>query len=107
MGLGVASNSQSISVYLEGKTSYDLSSASASFMGDHWYINRIIVNPKTERGKGIGSRLLQKLIEEVIIQKGNKIIVTPGGYDMNREKQFNFYFKNGFSKKEDYLEMNL
>lgn len=43
--------------------------------------------------------------KNTIIQnsKIKKCIVTPGGYQDDKEKQFNFYIKNGFTKLTDEI----
>jgi len=96
---------ETLSVYWHGKTMFENGVAEASTMGDgFWNINRVLVNPKILRGKGIGSKLLQELIEKIRNADGKKIIVWPGGYDDNKKKQVNFYIKNGFKKyKEGYF----
>jgi ribosomal protein S18 acetylase RimI-like enzyme len=64
-----------------------------------WWIARALITPASERGKGYGSELLQKLIST--IKQNPKLdckflLVTPGGYEENTKQQFNFYKKNGF-----------
>lgn len=73
-----------------------LSIASADNMLDgRWWISRVNVQG-VERGKGIGSILLKKLVEEILFYGETNIIVAPGGYHEDSEKQYNFYRKNGF-----------
>lgn len=61
-----------------------------------WYISRVKVHD-LHQGRGIGSKLLKSLIEEIKAKNSSDfVIVTPGGYDGNTEKQFAFYKKNGF-----------
>ena len=40
--------------------------------------------------------LLKQLIKEVLLYGETNIIVAPGGYSENKDKQFNFYKKNNF-----------
>jgi len=97
----IISNEEVVEIFLPAKNSFNTSTASASFMGNHWFINRVLVNPQSDRGKGIGSKLLQVLIKEIKKQNNKKIIVTPGGYINNTKQQINFYVKNGFKKTGD------
>ena len=69
--------------------------------GKFWYVNRVLVDADY-RGKGVGSKMLQAAIKAVKEQGGNEIVVEPGGYDADPERQKNFYLRNGFVKKEDY-----
>ena len=78
----------------------------ASRMNDAvWYLNRAVIRAESDRGKGIGSQLLIELMKKLKEQPDcRRLIVTPGGYGMNPDKQFHFYLKNGFKKhKEGYL----
>lgn len=70
--------------------------AEASRMPEgYWYVNRVLVEPIGQRSKGLGSRLLQRLLVEVR-RFGGAVVVDPGGYGMNTARQRNFYRKNGF-----------
>lgn len=61
-----------------------------------WYISRVNVHHKL-RGKGIGTSILDKLIKAVMErQDRNDIVVTPGGYNEDPERQYQFYKKYGF-----------
>jgi len=73
-----------------------LSVASVDLVLDLWYVSRVMVREKY-RGTGIGTKMLKSLIVEIKSRpdKGN-IIVFPGGYDGDTEKQNAFYKKNGF-----------
>ena len=62
-----------------------------------WWINRILV-PEENRGQGLGSRLLQRLLSELKDKNAKAVIVAPGGYGSKPEDQFNFYRKNGFQQ---------
>jgi len=107
-GIKISSHPTCVNIYKYGY-GYSISSASASYIPgeDYWFINRVLVKPENERGKGIGSELLQLLIKEIKKHGGKKIIVTPGGYDNKTKKQFNFYRKNGFKKDIDCLSMTV
>lgn len=61
-----------------------------------WYISRVMVR-ENHRRKGIGSKMLNSIIEE-IKTRGEKcnIVVFPGGYGEDIKDQINFYEKNGF-----------
>ena len=76
-----------------------------SIMEYCWYVSRVIVK-EDQRGKGIGSKLLNMLIDEIKSRPGTgPIIVTPGGYNADAKKQMNFYKKNGFVKVKDNTGM--
>jgi GNAT superfamily N-acetyltransferase len=65
----------------------------------NWWISRAFVSPKF-RNQGVGSHIMKLAIDEVKKHKGKLILVTPGGYEGNTQRQFNFYAKNGFSIPE-------
>jgi hypothetical protein len=100
---------QSISVclYIPVKGQYPIMGVvSADLMNDHWWISRALVNPPKARSLGLGSKLIQKLLDELKSSPIKRIEVAPGGYESKTKKQFNFYIKNGFSYPElnaDYL----
>ena len=79
-----------------------LSIASADFLvdaeqlGTKWYVSRVNVTD-IHRGNGIGSMLLKMLIESIKMSKNkHDIVVCPGGYENDQDRQINFYKKNGF-----------
>lgn len=77
------------------------------FNDNNWYINRINI-PIEFRSNNIGSRLLH--IAKIIlinVYNCNSIYVTPGGYNMDRDKQFNFYIRNGFISYDDFENKEL
>jgi acetyltransferase (GNAT) family protein len=62
-----------------------------------WYVNRVLVSKKEDRGKGLGSYVLGLLIQTVRRTKDfSLLLVEPGGYDNNVKAQRAFYRKNGF-----------
>lgn len=69
------------------------------FEDDVWWVSRVLVYHKT-RGKGLGSRLLQRLVEEVRGYGAKAVVVAPGGYGANHNKQIRFYEKNGFKEMD-------
>ncbi|MGD9749419.1 MAG: GNAT family N-acetyltransferase [Acidimicrobiia bacterium] len=74
-------------------------------IGDDWLITRVLV--VGARGRGIGSQLLQAALQEAARLGAKRVIVAPGGYEGDTERQFNFYMKNGFkpcSEPEGALE---
>ncbi len=95
MKLHVSSEPQCVSV-----SCYDApirATASASLITDEdWFVNRVIVKPAAHRRNGLGGRLLERLKEEVAKRGAERLIVTPGGYDMALEDQVRFYEKRGF-----------
>lgn len=96
--LTIVSNESHISVVRRtGNINYSCAEADWMEAEQEWWVSRVLVNPPEKRGKGIGSMLLKRLVKEAR-KYGGKIVVAPGGYDMNPEQQFNFYEKNGFKK---------
>lgn len=93
----VVSSTQHITVVTHAEGSFRPSSASCDFhpVDGVWWISRVIVEPSEARGRGVGSALLQRLIEEVK-KYGGCLRVTPGGYAQDSGRQFRFYEKNGF-----------
>lgn len=73
-----------------------------------WWISRVNVQG-APKGQGVGSKLLQTIIENVLISGPAEIIVAPGGYEGNTKQQFKFYKKNGFinADKKGLLKYNL
>ena len=99
MNLIVNKTFQSISVgvMLDGK----LSVANAdNLMDGRWWISRVNVQDNL-RGLGIGSTLLNRMIKEILTYGETDIIVAPGGYNQDTNKQFHFYEKNGFVKTNE------
>lgn len=77
-----------------------LSTASAdNLMDGKWWISR--VNVQGTRGNGTGSRLLKTLVDEILKYGKTEIIVAPGGYAEDEEKQFRFYKKNNFVETDE------
>lgn len=75
-----------------------------------WWVARAIIQPISKRGNGIGSKMFDLLKEELLKEKCNtKIIVAPGGYGLDQDRQIKFYLKNGFKKNniEEYYELLL
>lgn len=101
MKINAITSDDTVTVFRTSENSNHSSTASANFVGNYWFINRVLVNPKSHRGQGIGSQLLQTLIKEIKKINDIKIIVTPGGYENDQERQNNFYTKNGFVEEED------
>lgn len=93
----VVSNPQNVSIMYRGSMR-DAGIASIDSLGNgQWWISRVLVNNPKIRRQGIGSEILQRAIKEVLKHEPKaRIIVSPGGYDMDTESQFNFYRKNGF-----------
>lgn len=104
-------DSVSVTCVVDGKVSI----ASIDNLHDgRWWISRVNVQG-VEKGKGLGSKLLKKAMEEVFSFSPKEIIVTPGGYNADIKRQVNFYKKNGFKtlvkdglmsykvKKTDYI----
>lgn len=71
--------------------------------GNEWWVARVLVGRPhagvtQSRGKGMGSLLLTRAIQEVLKHdRTARIIVEPGGsYGSKEEDQIRFYKKNGF-----------
>lgn len=76
--------------------------AEADLVGDKWNISRVLVKKEQDRGKGLGSNFLQKLLKEIYLRNSNAVvIVAPGGYGVDIQKQISFYKKNGFVEVSD------
>jgi GNAT superfamily N-acetyltransferase len=61
-----------------------------------WYLNRAIIRDPKARGRGVGTTLLTRLLQEVAAQGCTRLIVEPGGYGADPQKQRRFYEKSGF-----------
>lgn len=70
--------------------------ADASLIGDEWWLNRVVIAPKAQQGKGLGGKLLEKLKKVVAGAGGKFLLVAPGGYTTPYEMQVRFYRKHGF-----------
>lgn len=72
--------------------------AEASRMpGGYWYVNRVRVEPPGIRGRGIGGRLLERL--KAVLRENTEdylLVVDPGGYGEDPDRQRAFYAKHGF-----------
>lgn len=73
-----------------------------------WHISRVMVVEKF-RGQGLGSKLLNIIIEKCRENGAKSIKVTPGGYGADSKRQQNFYKRVGFklSKNRDFFILNL
>ena len=98
---------QSISVFALPEEPRDSSEpwpralAAADFLGDRWWISRVIVRARDNRGKGLGSEVLRRLLDEIAKQPCTTVCVSPGGYDGDTERQWAFYVKNGFKPGDE------
>lgn len=75
----------------------DLTSSLGKY-GDYcWWIARVYVRPNN-RGKGLGSLLMAKLIQAVAQREERLVVVAPGGYveKSGKARQMAFYRQNGF-----------
>lgn len=62
-----------------------------------YWVNRAIVDPEAIRGQGWGTKLLQAIQAEV-----DALVVCPGGYANNYDRQNNFYARSGFKIVKQY-----
>ncbi|MDD5649797.1 MAG: GNAT family N-acetyltransferase [Candidatus Nanoarchaeia archaeon] len=102
--ISVSVSDTCISIYWVENLGHNACVESDQIIPNHWMITRALVRPDGYRNQGLGSHLLKILIEEIKKKKGKSILVTPGGYDGETEKQFRFYEKNGFiTPKQDQI----
>jgi GNAT superfamily N-acetyltransferase len=88
------------------------SNCEASFMGDHWYLNRVKVHD-ADQGKGIGRELVQRLQDALRrhweaqehFPEPRRLVVTPGGYGSNPADLEKFYASCGFETKSPVPEL--
>ncbi len=90
--------------FVDGCVSEGVAEASKISNTD-WFVNRVFIRNPLGRGRGLGSRLIKELQSLVASRGCKKLIVTPGGYNSDPEKQINFYRKNGFEGKEELVWM--
>lgn len=66
--------------------------------GKSAYVNRVLVQPDSLRGQGIGSHIFDLLLKELKRKGFHRVVVEPGGYNMSLERQVHFYERFGFEK---------
>lgn len=76
--------------------------AEASFVSQ-WWINRVLVQPESVRGLGVGGHMLDCLLETIANRGGREVFVAPGGYGNNTQRQLRFYLAHGFKPVEPDL----
>lgn len=65
-------------------------------MGLEWYVTRVVVRDPAQRGRGLGERMVKRLLEAIRRQGPAVVLVEPGGYAADLERQRAFYAKCGF-----------
>lgn len=71
--------------------------SATEFKPGTWYLNRVLVQPESGRGCGLGTQLLQTLVNELSVRPGFKrLLVEPGGYGVDPARQRRFYTNFGF-----------
>lgn len=72
--------------------------------GFTWYIARALV-PDNLRGTGVGSCLISTMLRYMReeMKNADHVMVSPGGYSGDIDRQVNFYKKNGFKEIENDL----
>lgn len=75
--------------------------AQASFLGDRWYVNRVLVRDPAARGRGLGERLVRALLLAIEERGPAWVIVEPGGYGSELQRLQRFYAKCGFVLHEE------
>ncbi|MHC4864623.1 MAG: GNAT family N-acetyltransferase [Planctomycetota bacterium] len=89
---------QSISASFYGDPHwYYKATASASNLGDHWWIDRVFVSEEL-RGRGFGKGLLTEVLDTLKAHGGSLVKVCPGGYNTPFREQAAFYRACGFEK---------
>lgn len=86
-----------VSIYEDGLKA----AAEANFIAPDWWISRVVVNPPNRRNEGIGGKLLEHLKEVIKKRGGETLLVTPGGYGEETERQVRFYRSHGFNNSCD------
>lgn len=95
--LRTSSSDHSVAVYiLVENASFSAGTASASLVGDEWWVDRVFVQPTYRGRRGVGRKLVTKLKELVSERGGEKILVSPGGYGEDPRVQLAFYEAMGF-----------
>ena len=91
-----------VTVVWQGKGVRDVGTTSADRMPDgSWWLCRALVQPEDNRGQGIGSILVMRLKHEVQAQGGTRLVVAPGGYNMDQKRQQAFYVRCGFHEEPE------
>jgi len=71
-----------------------------------WWISRVLVTDQAQRGKGYGGMVLDHLLAEIIKAGGRVVIVTPGGYGADPDRQIAFYEAHDFFKVGEGFEVH-
>lgn len=87
-----------VPLYSASASVFPTAVAEASNLYEYWWIARVLVSKPEERAKGLGSLALQRLLKLIAKQSSLPIRVAPGGYNVDPEKQFRFYTRNGFKQ---------
>lgn len=90
-----------VPLYSASASVFPTAVAEASNLYEYWWIARVLVSKSEERGKGLGSLALQRLLQLIVKQSSLPIRVAPGGYNEDPAKQIQFYEKNGFDQVAD------
>jgi GNAT superfamily N-acetyltransferase len=76
-------------------------------VGDTWWCTRVLVQGGAEgvdvRGRGVGTRLLQRALARAAMLGAKEVFVGPGGYGGDERRQRSFYTANGFAPAGDGL----
>jgi GNAT superfamily N-acetyltransferase len=107
MKINVTSTKKHCSVYADKTNGTSVAGTEAwSRSQNKWVIGEIWVQPN-ERNRGIGTKLLNKLICAIKKQGGKEIFVIPGGFhDSNPKGLIRFYTRFGF-KRSNPKELHL
>lgn len=77
-----------------------LSTASADRTGDRWWVTRVKV-AEDDRGTGLGTLMLVRLLARVFEAGATELWVSPGGYGSDPERLAAFYRRVGFEPEGD------
>lgn len=98
--INTISSPHSVSVYCMVDNRRSVIDASELYDGN-WEINRAFIQDNM-RSNGLGSKMLQRAISEILNNNPKSICVTPGGYGSDVEELYRFYGKNGFRMDDDH-----
>jgi hypothetical protein len=101
--LYVVSNRQNVSVSVKLDDLHIATASIDNIEGNEWWVSRVLVGRphagSTQfRGKGVGSMILTRAVQEVFKNDPKaRIVAEPGGsYGSKEEDQIRFYKHNGF-----------
>lgn len=88
-----------VSVFLIEKVLMTAVAQASLLPNGTWYFNRMLVKNEEDRGRGLGSQLLERFKEELKKAGCRRLVVEPGGYGVDPVRQRRFYSERGFVEK--------